>query len=194
MGGGDWQVQWQRHVGMPLRIASIDYEAFGETSNYGIAGSARSNLRDYGQVLHMLLNDGWSNGSRVLHPASVRAIFNDRVGSLPIAYAPANAMPPIRYGLGNWLDDTRIVNAEGPFGHSLGLFGFFPFVDFERAVFGIFMLKGPAGFNDTALPVYEQMLASVGNELDAYDCDEIELFAAIAGDGFESPQVVLSTQ
>lgn len=187
VGGGDWQEQWLRHVAAPLRIASIDYEAFNETTNYGIGGSARSNLRDYGRVLHMLLNGGWSEGARVLHPAAVAAIFTDRVGSLPVAYAPSNATPPIRYGLGNWLDASRAAAGQGAMGHSLGLFGTFPFVDFERGIFGLFMIKGRAGINDAALPVYQQMRADIGSELDAQECAEIEVFEGISGDGFEAP-------
>lgn len=193
VGGGDWQAQWQRHVGAPLGITTIDYRAFdAATRNYGIGGSARASLRDYGRVLHMLLNRGWSNGARVLHPGSVEAIFTDRSSRLPLGYAPENAAPPVHYGLGNWLDPARAAQGRGARGHSLGLFGSYPVVDFEHEVFGIFMIKGPGGINDVALPVYEAMQLDIASELDSRACAPVELFPGIDGDGFESPRVALS--
>lgn len=187
-GDGDWQMQWQSAIGAPLGIASIDYQAFNVTTNYGIGGSARTNLRDYGRVLRMLLAQGWSDGRRVLFGASVDAIFTDRVGSLPVAYAPPNATLPVRYGLGNWLDATRNGPSEA-FAHSLGAFGLFPFIDRRDGFFGVFMIEGPAGINDAAFPTYLAMVADLRTELQAQDCDPIERFVGIAGDGFESPRV-----
>lgn len=189
-GGGDWQAQWQRDIGAPLGITSIDYQAFNLTTNYGIGGSAQSNLRDYGRVLRMLLSGGWSDGRRVLYDASVDALFTDRVGSLPIAYAPANASPPVRYGLGNWLDASR-AGPDDAFAHSLGAFGFFPFLDRRDGFFGVFMIEGAAGINDRALPVYLAMLDDIRAEFAASACDRIESFPGIAGDGFESARVAL---
>jgi CubicO group peptidase (beta-lactamase class C family) len=190
VGGGDWQAQWQQQIGAPLGITTIDWQAFNTGSNYQVAGAARSNLRDYGRVLHMLANEGWSEGARVLHPATVRAIFSDRVGALPIAYAPPSAGAAVRYGLGNWLDATRAPGAP-PFAHSLGAFGFFPFVDVQRGLFGVFMIEGAAGINTLAMPAYTEMLVSIGAELDAQACDPVERFVGVAGDGFESPVVDL---
>lgn len=195
VGGGDWQAQWQRHVGAPLGITSIDYRAFdASTTNYGIGGSARASLRDYGRVLHMLLNRGWSNGARVLQPGSVEAIFTDRSSALPLGYAPENATPPVHYGLGNWLDPARAAQGRRARGHSLGLFGTYPVVDFEHEVFGIFMIKGPGGINDVALPVYEAMQLDIVAELEKQTCTPVEVFAGISGDGFEAPRVELGNR
>jgi CubicO group peptidase (beta-lactamase class C family) len=190
VGGGDWQAQWQQHIGAALQIASIDYQAFGPTTNYSIGGGAQSTLRDYGRVLHMLLNHGRSRGARVLHPGSVRALFRDRIGARPVTYAPPAANPPLQYGLGNWLDPSR-ANPDQALGHSLGAFGFFPFVDFRDGIFGAFMIRAPSGINETALPVYEAMLLDIRNERGSNDCEPVEWFPDIAGDGFESPRVEL---
>jgi CubicO group peptidase (beta-lactamase class C family) len=190
VGGGDWQAQWQQHIGAALQIASIDYQAFGPTTNYSIGGGAQSTLRDYGRVLHMLLNHGRNRGARVLHPGSVRALFRDRIGARPVTYAPPAANPPLQYGLGNWLDPSR-ANPDQALGHSLGAFGFFPFVDFRDGIFGAFMIRAPSGINETALPVYEAMLLDIRNERGSNDCEPVEWFPDIAGDGFESPRVEL---
>jgi CubicO group peptidase (beta-lactamase class C family) len=191
VGGGDWQAQWQERIGAPLGITSIDYEAFNPTTNYGIGGSARSTLRDYGRVLRMLLAGGWSDGERLMFDATVDAILTDRVGDLPLAYAPANAVPPVRYGLGNWLDATR-SGPDDAFAHSLGAFGFFPFIDRRDGFFGVFMIEGPAGINTAALSEYYAMLDAIRTELAGNGCDRIEWFGGVYGDGFESPRVDLA--
>ena len=87
--------------------------------------------------------------------------------------APANAAPPVRYGLGSWLYNDRSSN-QAPLIHSLGAFGFFPWVDFERRIYGVFMIKGDPGINDTAILVYDSMLASIKAEYDARACTPIE--------------------
>lgn len=168
-GGGDWQARWQADIGVPLGTTSIDWLAFGPTTNYGSAGSARSNLRDYGRVLAMLANRGRGNGQKVLRASSVAQLQVNLVGNLPIAYAPGNAEPPIRYGLGSWHDNVRIAPTK-PLIHSLGAFGFFPWLDFERELYGVFMIRGDAGINSVSVPVYNAMLASIASEWDAGQC------------------------
>jgi hypothetical protein len=97
----------------------------------------------------------------------------------------------VKYGLGNWLDAATSPD-DHRFGHSLGAFGFLPFVDLDRPLFGAFMIKGAGGINDAALPVYQSMLASIAATLDQQACDHVETFDAVAGDGFESPIVDLT--
>jgi CubicO group peptidase (beta-lactamase class C family) len=184
-GGGDWQTQWQTRFGAPLGITSIDWLAFGPTTNYGIAGAGRSNLRDYGRALHPLVNAGRSNGIRVFSAAAAQNFAQDQVGTLPIAYAPPNVTPPVRYGMGSWIDSAR-PPGQPPLIHSLGAFGFFPWVDFDRQLFGVFMIRGTAGVNERALPVYTGMLQSIAQEVDASGCALIETFEEIFVDGFGS--------
>ncbi len=184
-GGGDWQTRWQTQFGAPLGITSIDWLAFGPTTNYGIAGAGRSNLRDYGRALHPLVNAGRSNGRRVFSPGTAQNFAQDQVGTLPVAYAPPNVTPPVRYGMGSWIDSTRPPKQPALI-HSLGAFGFFPWVDFDRQLFGVFMIRGAAGVNERSLPVYTSMLQSIAQEVDATDCTLIEAFDEIFVDGFGS--------
>lgn len=184
-GGGDWQSQWQTQFGVPLGITSIDWLAFGTTTNYGIAGAGRSNLRDYGRALHPLVNAGRSNGRRVFSAGTVQNFAQDQVGTLPIAYAPPNVAPPVRYGMGSWIDSAR-PPAQPALIHSLGAFGFFPWVDFDRQLFGVFMIRGAAGVNERSLPVYTGMLQSIAEDVDATGCTLIEAFDEIFVDGFGS--------
>lgn len=185
VGGGDWQARWIAEISAPLGITSIDWQGLGTTQNYGIAGSARSNLRDYGQVLHMLTNAGRSNNTRILRASSVAVLKQDQVGTLPIAYSPINAGSIIKYGVGSWLEPNRPVN-QAALIHSLGAFGFFPWVDFERGLFGIFMLRGGAGINSAAYPSYLRMLSDIASEADSLNCGLVDSFDEILNAGFEA--------
>lgn len=177
-GGGDWQAQWQQQLGQPLGITTIDWGA-SAGSNYGIAGGARSNLRDYGRVLHMLVNDGRGNGRQILRPGAAALLRADQVGALPVAYAPPNVSPPVRYGMGNWL-----AGNNGQLSHSLGAFGYFPWIDVQQSVYGVFMVRGGSGFNASAVPVYFDMLDRIQSEL-ATGCEHIESFDEVLVSGFE---------
>jgi CubicO group peptidase (beta-lactamase class C family) len=183
VGGGDWEQRWQSEIGAPLGISTIDWQGLGPTANYGIGGSARSSLRDYGRFLQMLANDGYGNHHRVLRGSSVAELGVDRVEDRPIAYAPPNAAPPVRYGLGAWLSTQAVAPSLL---HSLGAFGFLPWVDRERRLYGAFMIRGSGGVNDAAYPAYATMLAGIITEFDAAACTPIALEDGIFAAGFEA--------
>lgn len=184
VGGEDWQAGWIARIGAPLGISSIDWQGLGATSNYGIAGSARSSLRDYGKVLHMLLNRGRGNNQRILGSAVVGRLRVDAVGDLPIAYAPPGVTPPVRYGVGSWLDGLGGAPQPG-FVHSLGAFGFMPWVDFDRRLYGVFMIRGGPGINFAAIPAYRDMLQAIDAELAGGACARIERFDEVLVDDME---------
>jgi hypothetical protein len=54
--------------------------------------------------------------------------------------------------------------------HSLGAFGFMPWVDFGREVFGVFMIRGFGAINGAAIPAYREMLAAIEADLDGGTC------------------------
>ncbi len=182
---GDWQALWQQQLGAPLGISTIDWQGLGPTQNYRIAGGARSNLGDYARVLHMLSNDGRGNGQRSLRASTIQTLWQDNVGNLPIAYAPLNAPLPVRYSFGSWLYNDRPLD-QAPLIHSLGAFGFFPWVDFERKIYGVFMIQGNLGVNNVAVGTYDTMLSSIKSEFDASACTPILWEDEIFIDGFEA--------
>lgn len=181
----DWQAGWQESIGAPLGISSIDWQGLGPTSNYRIAGGAQSNLRDYGRLLHMLANDGFGNGRRVLAVAAAQLLGADNVGDLPIGSAPPMAFFPVRYGLGSWIEPASF-SAELPTISSLGAFGYFPWLDRARRVYGVFMIRGGLNVNELARPAYEAMLASTRQIVDQQACAVIEWPLTIRVDSFES--------
>lgn len=185
----DWELGWQQSIGAPLGISTIDWQGLGPTQNYRIGGGARSDLRDYGRVLQMLAADGVGNGRRILGPEAIELLFTDYVGGLPIAYAPANAPSEVHYGLGNWFEPSS-AGAPSPTVSSLGAFGFFPWLDLHRSLFGVFMIRGGSGINALARPQYEQMMLDTQAIVDqailgADGCDPIEPVTRVFVDSFE---------
>jgi CubicO group peptidase (beta-lactamase class C family) len=185
--GGDWQAGWQQSIAAPLGISSIDWQGLGQTSNYRIAGGARSNLRDYGRLLHMLANDGFGNGRRVLGAGALPLLSSDNVGDLPVGYAPPMAFFPVRYALGSWIEPTSF-STQLPTLSSLGAFGFFPWLDRSRGLYGVFMIRGGANVNELARPAYEAMMASAQHIVDQQACEVLEWPLMIRIDSFESGQ------
>ncbi len=181
---GDWQALWQQELGAPLGISSIDWQGLGPTQNYRIAGGARSNLKDYARLLHMLSNEGRGNGQRSLRASTIQTLWQDNVGNLPVAYAPPSIATPIRYSFGGWLYNDRPLE-QAPLVHSLGAFGFFPWVDFERHIYGVFMIRSDTGVNNAMISAYESMLNSIKSEYDANACTPMHWDDEIYVDGFE---------
>jgi hypothetical protein len=133
----------------------------------------------------MLVNDGFGNGRRVIAGDAVATLGADNVGELPIAYAPPAAFYPVRYALGSWIEPAS-VNAALPTLSSLGAFGFFPWLDRARGVYGVFMIRGGFNVNELARPAYEAMLASTQEIVDQQTCAVVEWPLTIRSDSFES--------
>jgi CubicO group peptidase (beta-lactamase class C family) len=183
--GLDWQAGWQAQLGAPLGITTIDWQAFGANTNYPIAGGARSSLRDMGRLLHLLANDGRSNNRRLLSPGAAAQLLVDGAAGLPVAYAPPNVTAPVRYGIGAWIDGVG-GTARPRLVHSLGAFGFMPWVDFDREVFGVFMIRGFGAINSAAIPAYREMFAAIEAQLDARECGLVERFDEVFVDDFDA--------
>ena len=181
--GVDWQLGWQQELSAPLGISSIDWQ-ISPTTNYGIAGGARSTLMDYGRLLRLLAKGGTVDGKRLIGRSRVDQLKVNLVGNLPVASAPPNVTQPVRYGLGSWHDGARPIG-EPPLIHSLGAFGFFPWLDTGSGRFGVFMIRGGANINAAAVPVYFSMLSGIQSELDT-GCEPSQLDDDFLGEGFES--------
>lgn len=183
----DWQQGWIDAVGAPLGTTTIDWQGLGPTTNYRIAGGARANLRDYARVLAMLAKDGvGANGRRVLGPAALASLSADNVGALPVAYAPPAAPTPVRYAMGSWIEPAT-EDASRPLLSSPGAFGFFPWVDRARGVYGVHMIRGQPGRGDVLRPVHEQIMLDARGIVAAGGCTPVEPADALFVDAFEAP-------
>ncbi len=137
--GKSWEQLFQERIAGPLGMTAT---TFSQSQNPLVAGGARSRLGDYGNFLRMILNEGTFNGRRVLSAAAVREMQKDQTFGAPIVFSPHTQYGNggFRYGVGQWLD---IKDAQGNSMQvsSQGGFGFSPWLDKKRNLFGIFMVQ-----------------------------------------------------
>lgn len=159
-----WDDLFAARIATPLGFTATDYEGLGVTENPRIAGGARTNLRDYGVFLEMLLRGGRHEDQRILSAASVDEIFADQRHGLPAVNVPAGA-GEAGYGLGLWRESFDA--AGNPIRVSdAGAFGFTPWIEMDRRVYGIIMVDW---FRQPLLPALEAVQALVRAEIDRCD-------------------------
>ncbi|MCA8953772.1 MAG: beta-lactamase family protein [Planctomycetes bacterium] len=135
--GQDWATLFQTRIAGPLQMTATDYLGIGSASNPRIAGGVRSTLADLANFVAMLQQGGNFQGTQVLSPNAVDALFEDQTGGVPITSAPV-AAPGLGYAIGAWVERRdaggRVVEAS-----SQGAFGCTPWVDRERGTSGVFL-------------------------------------------------------
>lgn len=133
--GKSWNQLFEEKIKIPLNMVNTSY---GDTRNPRIAGGASSTAQDYANLLQMHLNDGLFNGKRVLSAASVEEMQRDQTKGVPIAFSPLRDNR--RYGLGEWRDlvdsKGRAIQLSSP-----GAFGFTPWIDEQRKLVGVFLVR-----------------------------------------------------
>jgi CubicO group peptidase (beta-lactamase class C family) len=139
--GKPWNTLFIERIGKPCGMDSTTYALRPENRNPLLAGGARSSLRDYGRFLGMIAGKGVCGGRRILSEAAIREMQKDQTGALPLLRASNDRMGRAsHYGLGQWLDvqapDGRTIQVSSP-----GAFGFRPWVNLDRAVYGVFMMQ-----------------------------------------------------
>ena len=140
-GAEDWQAGWIAHVGVPLGITTIDWQGFGTTQNYRIAGGAEASLPDYARVLAMLAGGGVGNGQRILSTNALATMNHVQTAGTILGYSPPGADGSTAYGIGAWIETTLFTDPDTPVISSIGKFGFTPWVDFGYGYFGILMIE-----------------------------------------------------
>lgn len=194
--GVDWQRGWKNAIGAPMCIDSIDWQGLGPTLNYQIAGSAQAALDDYASVLAMIAGNGVGNGSRILSEAAIDTLKHSQIGNAVIAYVPPGATGLDEYSIGAWIEPAPTsASADAPVIHSIGAFGYAPWVDFSNQTFGIVMVFAPNQANRGGpLPsgyvsrlALESIVQTVRQQLSANDgtCPASETFDAIFNAGFD---------
>ena len=162
--GRPWDDLFAARIADPLGMTAVDYEGFGPTDNPRIAGGARTNLRDYATLVEMLLRGGLHDGDRILSIAAVDEIFADQRQGLPGILVP-DGVGEAGYGLGLWRESfdefgnpIRVSDA--------GAFGFTPWIEMDRRVYGIIMVEW---LRPPLLPALEAIQALVRAEIDRCD-------------------------
>jgi CubicO group peptidase (beta-lactamase class C family) len=136
--GTDWAQLFETRVMVPLGLHDT---GFGKTDNPRISGGAQASGEGYARVLRQLLP---APSPDLLGDALRAEVLADQTRELPLRQSPYSASPGregMRAGLGVYRERV------GPDGHALeviaqGVFGFTGWVDTERRLVGVLVVKG----------------------------------------------------
>lgn len=129
-------------IAIPLGMTGA---RFGSPPSWGrnglpwVGGGMTISLRDYGHFLRMLLNDGISDGQRILSADSIARMERDLLIGMPIVSRPA-AVGEAGYGLGLWCERSTVDGSCSRIS-SAGAFGTYPWLDRQAGRAGIFMTR-----------------------------------------------------
>jgi CubicO group peptidase (beta-lactamase class C family) len=132
-----WLLIFQEKMATPLGLIQTNY---GPTRNPILSeGYVVSTLDEYGIFLQMLMDGGVSqSGEQILSAAAITELHGDQTANVAITFSPGG--PNTSYGLGVWRsgfdEDGFAQRIASPGGG-----GFTPWIDFERNIFGIFMIE-----------------------------------------------------
>lgn len=136
-GGKSFQELFAERIARPLEM---DHTDFGTARVPLAAGGALSTADDYLKFLSMILNKGLYHNKRILSEQSIASMQRNYITSeMQIAYSPAQG-EGAGYGLGEWIMGPGYVSSPG-------LFGSFPWVDYEKhyAAFLMTLYVNPDG-------------------------------------------------
>jgi hypothetical protein len=109
-----------------------------DSNNPRLAGGAKSNIPDYTNFLKMLLDCGKFEGVQVISCESFNLMNEDNTKDAKIVTTP---QPDDRhYAIAHWIDPA-VEDGKNIQHSSQGAFGFSPWVDTKRNVFGIYLVK-----------------------------------------------------
>jgi CubicO group peptidase (beta-lactamase class C family) len=136
--GKPWALLMQTRLMDPLGFRAT---GFGRTDNPRIAGGAQANAAEYARALRQLLPGASPD---LLGPTLREAVLADQSGGVPLqqsAFALAPGRESLRAGFGVYRDrvgsDGRALEVV-----SQGVFGFTGWVDTERRLVGVLVVRG----------------------------------------------------
>ena len=136
--GKPWALLMQTRLMDPL---GFRVTGFGRTDNPRVAGGAQANAADYARALRQLLPGASPD---LIGPTLREAVLADQTGGVPLqqsAFALAPGRESLRAGFGVYRDR---VDSSGRALEvvSQGVFGFTGWVDTERRVVGVLVVRG----------------------------------------------------
>ena len=139
--GKTWRQLFDEKIAKPCAMPNTKYGRAGQSRNPQLAGGASSSLHDYRNFLDMMLNDGEFRGKRVLSKEAVREMDKDQTNGAPFkAGSVGPRLDGTKYGLGHWLD-RKDDTGQGIEVSSPGAFGFRPWLDREKKLVGVFLVR-----------------------------------------------------
>lgn len=165
--GTAWTQLVKSELAIPLRMSKTDYglNASGlPFKNPIIAGGARSTLRDYANVVQMVLQGGVFDGVQYLSPDSIAEMQLDQTHGVPVDIASDPYPEAVGYGYGEWRDRADCDGIATRVS-STGAFGTSPWVDYDHGIAAVFLAykQYPAPqLRDTLRQLWDVVDAAVG--------------------------------
>jgi len=141
--GKKWDDLFAEKIATPLKMKNTKYGTFNkgeivDSNNPRLAGGAKSNISDYSNFLKMLLDCGKFEGVQVISCDSFNLMNEDNTKNTKIVFTP---QPDNRgYGIGHWINPV-VEDGKNVQHSSQGAFGFSPWIDTKRNIFGIYLVK-----------------------------------------------------
>ncbi|MGZ8763809.1 MAG: serine hydrolase domain-containing protein, partial [Acidimicrobiia bacterium] len=144
--GTSWVNLFSERIAVPTGLPRT---FFGGGANPNPAGSGLSTLSDYSRFLRMLWNRGAIDGQRILSVLSVIEMEQDQTNGAPMVGAPQHRKDRgSRYGFGEWYD--TLGPAPGAYEvNSPGAFGFHPWIDRTRDLYGVYVVLNQTDDGET---------------------------------------------
>ncbi len=176
--GKSWDQIFQDEVTTPLGMTQTDFDTSSLKSPYigvpnpYVAGGVRSTLRDYANVVQMVVQQGMWNGTQYLTTSDLADMQLDQTHGATIYYTP-DPLPYYGYGYGEWRDS---VDAQGNAVQvsSSGKFGTSPWSDHDTGIAAVFLVFDQ---NDRIPCDIHRLWMNVGNVVgadtifaDTFDC------------------------
>ena len=139
--GQAWIKLVKSELTIPLKMTKTDYGLNSSGlpfKNPIIAGGARSTLRDYANVVQMVLQGGVFDGTQYLSPEGIAGMQLDQTHGVPVDLASDPYPEASGYGYGEWRDQ---VDCDGIAIRvsSTGAFGTSPWVDYGHGIAAVFL-------------------------------------------------------
>jgi len=162
VGGKSWNDLFKERIADPLEMKNTDYSGLlGITKNPMIAGGAKSSLNDYGNFLSMIINNGIFHSKRVLSEAAVSEMLKDQTDGATTRFSPYSffSRERITYGIGVWREKVNPQTGDIVAASCQGAFGFSPWVDFEKNLYGVLLVRS---LLTNVMPVYVELKQIIG--------------------------------
>lgn len=150
--GKGWNQLFKERIADKCEMPNTTFARVELNRNPRVAGGASSTLTDYAHFLEMIINNGVYKGRRVLSEKSVREMQKDQTGKLPLVIASNDRLGRrSHYGLGEWIDEQDAKGATLQVS-SPGAFGFLPWINHPRHLFGVWMVRSEQRLGQQADP------------------------------------------
>lgn len=151
--GKNFETLFQERIARPCGMTNT---TFGRGAVPLAAGGAKGTAMDYLHFLQMILTKGVHDGKRVLSEKSMAAMQVNYAKDARVVYTPA-AGAGWGYGFGEWVMRESVAVS------SPGLFGSFPWVDYEKGYCGILFTVNLK--NKQRAEMYKGLMELVGKSL-----------------------------